>query len=200
MPPPGWGTHSFEGISLRGSPLPGKAMKLFLFTSPQTLSPIFSSVSEHRGRFSFTVTPSPLVPACKNSDCWAPTQNHWEFLAMVSEKSFFKQAICRNLTCTYIWEPVIKPLAPPECGLWTSSPGISPEPDRDVASLALPPLPSPGQICHTAYFHRMPRGSAYTMKFEKRALCNLVNTVSSDTQERSFWDGCSLKDCVWGRF
>ena len=44
------GTHSFEDISLPWPPLPGKAIKLFFSTSPQTLSPRFNSVSGYRGR------------------------------------------------------------------------------------------------------------------------------------------------------
>ena len=43
------GTHSFEGISLLWPLLPGKAIKLFFSTSPQTLSPRFNSVSGYRG-------------------------------------------------------------------------------------------------------------------------------------------------------
>ena len=43
-------THSSEGISPLWPPLPGKAIKLFFFTSPITLSPRINSVSGHRGQ------------------------------------------------------------------------------------------------------------------------------------------------------
>ena len=42
------GTHSFEGISQLWTPLPGKAIKLFFFTSPKTLSPRFNLVSGYK--------------------------------------------------------------------------------------------------------------------------------------------------------
>ena len=51
--PPGLG-HSFEGISLLWSPLPDKAINLFLSTSPKTLSLRFNSVSGTEARFGFT--------------------------------------------------------------------------------------------------------------------------------------------------
>ena len=43
------GTCSLEDISLLWPPLPGKAIKLFLSTSPQTLSLRYDSVLEYRG-------------------------------------------------------------------------------------------------------------------------------------------------------
>ena len=43
------GTHSSEGISLLWPPLPSKAIKLFFFTSPKTLSLRFNLVSVFRG-------------------------------------------------------------------------------------------------------------------------------------------------------
>ena len=44
------GTHSFKGICPLWSPLPGKAIKLFLAISPQTVSLRFNLVSEYRGQ------------------------------------------------------------------------------------------------------------------------------------------------------
>ena len=51
LPPAGWDIFSsFEGISLLWPPLPGKAIKLFFSTSPQTPSLRFNSMSGNRGR------------------------------------------------------------------------------------------------------------------------------------------------------
>ena len=47
--PPGWNTWFLRGMSLLCSPLPGKAIKLFLSTSPKTLSLWFNLVLVHRG-------------------------------------------------------------------------------------------------------------------------------------------------------
>ena len=48
------GTHNFKGIRLWCLPLPGKAIKLFFSTSPQTLSLRFSLESGYRGKISAT--------------------------------------------------------------------------------------------------------------------------------------------------
>ena len=45
------GTHSLEGTTLPWPPLPGKAIKLFLSTSPKTLSPRFNPAPVYRGEF-----------------------------------------------------------------------------------------------------------------------------------------------------
>ena len=43
------GTYSLEGISLLWPPLPGRAVKLFLSTSPKTLSLRFNLAPVYRG-------------------------------------------------------------------------------------------------------------------------------------------------------
>ena len=70
------GPHSLEGISSLWPPLPGKAIKLFFPTSPQTLSPRFNSVSGCRGRIQLhtfthkeTYMPDPYETFLLNCSC-----------------------------------------------------------------------------------------------------------------------------------
>ena len=60
------GTCSFEGHKSTVSPLPGKAINLFLSTSPWTLSPRFDLAPVHRG-WVFAITHPSLLPSWRFS-------------------------------------------------------------------------------------------------------------------------------------
>ena len=70
------GTHSFEDMSLLCPPLPGKAIKLFFSTSPQTLSLRFNSALLHRGRV-FGITMLQAIRCLMRCTSIETNEKHW---------------------------------------------------------------------------------------------------------------------------
>ena len=91
--------HSFEGINLPWSPLPGKVINLFLsITSPKILSLRFNPAPMHRGWISAVIW--------LHSGDWPSAQSHerkiiWELHSLRSCHSSFSSSPQSTFFCLY---------------------------------------------------------------------------------------------------
>ena len=94
------GILGFEGLSPLHSPLPGKAIKLFFYVSPETLSLRFNSALVHRGE-AFDIKTS--------GEIWTPFW--WRKWAGLHWWSWFNSHWTSSL-CLLSWNVWIIPLLP----------------------------------------------------------------------------------------